>query len=143
MQHLSPTERRLLAALKNDGRASVTNLSADLGVSRATVQAKLERLIRTGVIRRFTIETDASADIEAIRAIMMIELEGTLARSVTVALKRLPEIISLHTTNGTWDLVAQIETSNPVEFDRALREVREINGVLNSETSILLNRASG
>ena len=73
---------------------------------------------------------------------MMIELEGTLARSVTGSLTRLAEIVSLHSTNGTWDLVAHIETSSLPEFDRVLREVREIKGVLNSETSILLNKAT-
>ena len=77
-----------------------------------------------------------------IRAVMLIELEGTLARSVTASLRRLPEIASLHTTNGAWDLVAHIETASLSEFDRILRQTREIKGVLNSETSILLNRAT-
>lgn len=141
MLDLSATDRRLIYALKQDGRASVTTLAGQLRVSRATVQARMERLIATGIIQRFTIEVDASAEVEVIRAVMMIELEGTLARSVTGALKRLVEIVSLHSTNGTWDLVAHIETSSLPEFDRVLREVREIKGVLNSETSILLNKA--
>ncbi len=141
MLDISATDRRLIYALKQDGRASVTTLAGMLQVSRATVQARMERLMGTGIIRRFTIEVDASAEVEVIHAVMMIELEGTLARSVTVALKRLTEIVSLHSTNGTWDLVAHIETSSLPEFDRVLREVREIKGVLNSETSILLNKA--
>ena len=74
-----------------------------------------------------------------IRAVMMIELEGVMTRSVTRLLKQMPAIVSLHSTNGTWDLVAQIETVNLPEFDRVLREIREIKGVLNSETSLLLN----
>lgn len=141
MNDLSSTDRRLIYALKQDGRASVTTLAGLLRVSRATVQARMERLIKAGVIQRFTIEVDASAEVEVVRAVMMIELEGTLARSVTGSLNRLSEIVSLHTTNGTWDLVAHIETSGLPEFDRVLREVREIKGVLNSETSLLLNKA--
>ena len=50
-------------------------------------------------------------------------------------------IVALHTTNGTWDLVAHVETKNLPEFDQILRKVREIKGVLNSETSLLLNKA--
>lgn len=141
MNDLSGTDRRLIYALKKDGRASVTTLAGLLKVSRATVQSHMERLIDTGVIRRFTIEVDASAEVEVIRAVMMIELEGTLARSVIGSLKRLTEIVSLHTTNGTWDLVAHIETSDLPAFDLVLRQVREIKGVLNSETSLLLNKA--
>lgn len=139
---LSHHDRRLIAALKKDGRASITNLAALLGQSRATVQARLQRLVSAGIIQRFTIDLDATVDAEMIRAVMLIELEGTLARSVTASLRRLPEIASLHTTNGAWDLVAHIETASLSEFDRILRQTREIKGVLNSETSILLNRAT-
>tara|TARA_R110002074_G_scaffold304644_1_gene475893 strand:+ start:220 stop:693 length:474 start_codon:yes stop_codon:yes gene_type:complete len=139
---LSHHDRRLIAALKKDGRASITNLAALLGQSRATVQARLQRLVSAGIIQRFTIDLDATVDAQLIRAVMLIELEGTLARSVTASLRRLPEIASLHTTNGAWDLVAHIETASLSEFDRILRQTREIKGVLNSETSILLNRAT-
>ena len=138
---LTLQDRRLLTALKQDGRASITRLAQTLGQSRATVQARLDRLTQSGVIQRFTIEVDAAAaaDADMIRAVMMIELEGVMTRSVTRLLKQMPAIVSLHSTNGTWDLVAQIETVNLPEFDRVLREIREIKGVLNSETSLLLN----
>jgi DNA-binding Lrp family transcriptional regulator len=141
MQELTLQDRRLLAALKQDGRASITRLAQSLGQSRATVQARLDRLIASGTIQRFTIDVDAAVDAEMIRAVMMIELGGVVTRSVTQHLKSLDAIVSLHSTNGTWDLVAQIETVNLPEFDRVLREIREIKGVLNSETSLLLNAA--
>ena len=136
---LSSQDRKLVAALKLDGRASITRLAQILGQSRATVQARLDRLTGSGVIQRFTIDVDAAADADMIRAVMMIELEGVMTRSVTRLLKQMPAIVALHSTNGTWDLVAQIETVNLPEFDRVLREIREIKGVLNSETSLLLN----
>ncbi len=141
MTDLSTTDHRLIAALKKDGRASITTLAGLLGVSRATVQARMERLVSTGVIQRFTVELDTIGSLDLIRAVMMIELQGILARAVIRHLRNIPEIISLHTTNGTWDLVAQIEVANLVEFDRILRKVREISGVLNSETCILLDTA--
>jgi DNA-binding Lrp family transcriptional regulator len=46
---------------------------------------------------------------------------------------------SLHTTNGGWDLIAEVRADSLSDFDRVLREVRTIDGVLNSETSILLS----
>ncbi len=140
-RELSIHDRRLVAALKKDGRASITNLAAMLGLSRVTVQSRLERLVKTGIIQRFTVELDASAELDLVRAIMLIEVEGTRSRSVTTTLKQFPEIVSLHTTNGAWDLIANVETSNLAEFDRLLREVREVRGVLNSQTNIMLNRA--
>ena len=138
---LDQSDRSLLASLKRDGRASITKLALDLGLSRATVQARLSKLVNTGVIQRFTIELDPALDVDVIRAVMMIELEGTMTRSVTRTLKHMDAIVALHTTNGTWDLVAHVETKNLPEFDQILRKVREIKGVLNSETSLLLNKA--
>ena len=138
---LTSSDRRLISALKKDGCATITELSGILGISRATVQTRMERLIRNGVIRRFTVEVDPVADQEVVRAIMTIEIQGSLSRSIIRNLRQKPEITTLHTTNGAWDLVAHIETASLQDFDRVLREVREIKGVLNSETSLLLDIA--
>jgi len=142
MYDLTNTDKRLISALKLDGRASVTNLAAELKVSRATVQARLNLLIERNIIQRFTVEVDAMVDSDTMRAVMLIQLEGTRANAVTSVLNRIPEVVSLHTTNGNWDLIAHLETYSLPEFDRILRQVREVKGVLNSETSILLNTAS-
>ena len=141
MVDLDTTDRRLVGELKLDGRASITTLAGKIGVSRATVQTRLDRLVSTGVIQRFTVELGGAGSLDTIRAVMMVELQGNLARSVTRTLQRMPEIVTLHTTNGAWDLVAHIETSNLREFDRVLREVREVSGVLNSETCLLFDTA--
>ena len=97
--------------------------------------------MQSNVIQRFTIEVDVSAGVDLIKAVMTIEVQGNLTSSVVKALKKMPEIVSLHSTNGAWDLVAQIETTSLPEFDGLLRRTREITGILNSETSILLNTA--
>jgi DNA-binding Lrp family transcriptional regulator len=133
------TDRRLIAELRRDGRAAVTALAGRLGVSRGTVQARLERLLADGVIRGFTVRLSEAYAPETIRAVMMVEVEGSSTRSVIRALRGMPEIVELHTTNGAWDLVAEISVATLPEFDRLLREVRETPGVLNSETSLLLD----
>ncbi len=141
MEPLDKTDRALIDALTNDGRASVTTLAGQLNLARATVQTRLSRLLENGVIRRFTVELAEEARTDRVRAVMLIELQGRLARRISTALRRKPEITDLHSTNGAWDLVAQIETATLHDFDRVLREVREIDGVLNSETCLLLARA--
>ena len=141
MDTLSVIDRRLLAQLKLDARASITTLAGRLDVSRATVQSHMERLVATGVIRKFTVELDPMKTLDTIRAVMLVELQGNLARNVARIMRNMPEVITLHTTNGAWDLVAQIETTSLPEFDRVLRKVREISGVLNSETCLLLDTA--
>lgn len=141
MSNLDATDRRLVVFLKQDSRASITQLAGELGLSRATVKVRLERLVRSGTIRRFTIEmTDPGAD-DLIHAVMLIELQGPLASRVISRLRKQPQITDLHTTNGSWDLVARIEAESLSEFDLVLRDVREIPGVSNSETCLLLDRA--
>lgn len=141
MRSLDATDTALIAHLKQDGRASVTTLAGALGVSRATVQTRMERLTRDGTIRRFTVELDRTDAQELIQAVTFIELEGNMERAVNRQLLRMPEVTSLHTTNGTWDLVARIETTSLSEFDQVLRQMRLIPGVINSETCLLLDVA--
>ena len=139
MTDLSPLDRRLIAALKTDARASVTNLAHTLGVSRATVQARLERLVSSGIIRRFTVDLDPLADTETIRAVMMIEIVGKSTAAVIRRLRAIPELRSLYSTNGNWDLIAEIETGGLGEFDRVLGIIRSIDGIAKSETNLLLS----
>ena len=132
-------DRQLIAHLRSDGRASVSKLALALGVARGTVQSRLERLIDTGIILGFTARVRENYDARGVRAIMMIEVAGKSTTQVVRRLRGFPEIATLHTTNGNWDLVAELCAENLADFDRILREVRTIDGVLNSETSLLLS----
>jgi DNA-binding Lrp family transcriptional regulator len=134
-------DHRLIAALRQNARASITELAHQIGASRGTVRARLDLLVAQGRIRRFTIETDVDVEGE-VRAVMMIELQGRMSRTVIRTLQKIPEVATIHSTNGTWDLVVEIRTDSLVSFDRVLHEVRSAPGVLNSETSLLLARVT-
>jgi DNA-binding Lrp family transcriptional regulator len=131
-------DRRLLALLRKDGRASLSALAAELKVSRGTVQNRIERLTRDGVIAGFSVRVTEADDPHAVRAITMIEITGQKTLAAIQTLRGIPEVRALHTTNGAWDLVAEIHTENLVEFERVLRGIRAMDGVSKSETSLLL-----
>ncbi|MBC9033759.1 Lrp/AsnC family transcriptional regulator [Sphingomonas sp. JC676] len=138
MQPLDSLDRRLIAELRIDARAPVSHLAERLGISRATVEKRMARMIATGAILGFTVR--ARDDVRGgVRAVMLIEVAGRSTSAVIHSLKGMPELRTLHTTNGGWDLVAEIETETLTDFDRVLREVRSIDGILNSETSLLLS----
>lgn len=132
-------DHRLIAILREDGRAPLSKLATILDVSRGTVQARLDRLLESGAALGFTIRVRQDYDDGAIRAVMLIEVQGRSTTKVIKLLRGFPQIRTLHTTNGSWDLVAEIHADSLHEFDRTLRDVRTIEGVLNSETSILLS----
>lgn len=135
---LDALDRQLIALLRADGRAPVSRLAEALKVSRATVQARLDRLIQSGAILGFTVRAQERTPTEGVRAITMIEVAGASTGAVIRSLRGLPELTALHTTNGAWDLVVEIHAGSLADLDRVLREIRVSNGILNSETSILL-----
>jgi len=132
-------DKQLISILRKDARASISKLAQVLQVSRGTVQNRLDRLVSSGAILGFTIRAHEQIESNVVRAIMMIEVVGRSTTQVIGKLRGIPQLEKLHTTNGTWDLVADIRATSLEEFDKVLREVRTIEGVLNSETSILLS----
>ncbi|XYK79036.1 MAG: Lrp/AsnC family transcriptional regulator [Labrenzia sp.] len=132
-------DRELVSVLREDGRASLSKLADILGVSRGTVQNRLDRLLESGTLLGFTVRVREDYDNDSIHAMMSIQVSGKSTSVVIKRLRGIPELQQLHTTNGNWDLVAHLVAPSLSEFDRILRDVRTIDGVLNSETSILLS----
>ncbi|PLW76270.1 Lrp/AsnC family transcriptional regulator [Cohaesibacter celericrescens] len=132
-------DRDLISLLRHDGRAPLSKLADILRVSRGTIQNRLDRLSQSGAVLGFTVRVREDYELDGIRAIMMIEVVGKSTSQVIKRLRGMAELHTLHTTNGSWDLVAEIQAASLSDFDRVLREVRMIEGVLNSETSLLLS----
>ncbi|WP_346231524.1 Lrp/AsnC family transcriptional regulator [Parafrigoribacterium mesophilum] len=139
MRDLDDLDRRLIAELRTNGREAVATLAQTLGVTRATVNNRLARLVESGTVLGFTVRIREEAETDVIRAITLIEVEGRSTDDVIRRLRGFPEVQALHSTNGGWDLVADLRSSTLMEFDGLLGRIRSIDGVVNSETSILLS----
>jgi DNA-binding Lrp family transcriptional regulator len=131
-------DTELLSALRHNARISVSSLAATTGASRATVAARIDRLVASGTIVGFTIRTGHETRSAGVRAIVMIEVLGKLADRVADQLRGLPQVRALHSTNGKWDFVAELEDRDLAAFDETLRRIRLINGINSTETNILL-----
>jgi len=139
MSELDDLDRRLIALLRVDGRSPVSTLAAQLEVTRATVTNRIERLVASGVVLGFSVRIREELDPSSVRAMTLIEVEGRTTDDVIRRLRGFPEVHALHTTNGGWDLVAELRTDSLSAFDRLLGRIRSIEGVVNSETSLLLS----
>jgi DNA-binding Lrp family transcriptional regulator len=128
----------LIALLRQDARQPVTSLAAALKISRATVQNRIDRLLQSGAILGFTLRLPAPDDTSRVRAIALLAVSGERAESVVRALRRVPEVRALHSTNGRWDLVAELDSPSLAVFDQALARIRRIEGIASTETSLLL-----
>ncbi len=135
---LDELDQRLIRLLRHDARRGISDLAAELDVSRATVRARLERLEASGEILGYTVILRAETVEMPVRGLTMIAVEGRATARVIETLSGFPEVAALHTTNGKWDLIAEIGVGSLSDLDAALRRLRLIPGVSNSETNLLL-----
>jgi DNA-binding Lrp family transcriptional regulator len=131
-------DQQLITLLRHNGRRSISDLAIELDVARATVRNRMERLEQTGEIVGFTVILKSDAVALPVRGIMMIEVEGHSADKVIRSLGGLSEVGSIHTTNGRWDLIAELGAATLADFDSVLRRIRLIPGITGSETSLML-----
>jgi len=131
-------DHRLIALLRADSRAPTATIAATLKVSRGTVQNRIDRLRASGVLLGFTIRLAAEDDPSSVRAVMTIVIEGGRMAQVQRALSGVPAVTATHTTNGRWDLVAELEAPDLPAFSAALDSIRAIDGIAATETSLLL-----
>jgi DNA-binding Lrp family transcriptional regulator len=134
---LDDLDHRLVALLRADARMPVAKLALALKVSRATVKARIDRLVASGAIAGFTVAL-AAAPGQGIRAITMVEVDGKHEAAVMKRLLGMPQVRQLHNTTGRWDMVVELEAPNVEAFDDLLRQVRQIDGIASTDTSILL-----
>lgn len=138
MINIDDTDRRLIGLLRNNARLPIASIAAALGISRATVKARMDKLEASGVIQGYTVRLAEDTYNAPVRAIAMIEVEGRTTDKVARALAGFPQIRELSSTNGRWDLIAEIETDSLYDFDTTLNAIRMIQGITLTETNILL-----
>jgi DNA-binding Lrp family transcriptional regulator len=131
-------DHQLLALLRANARTSTATLAKKLGVSRGTVANRIARLEKAGVIVGYTVRLHPDSTTDQIKAWVSIAVEGDKTRDVVKALLGEPAMVSLHDTNGRWDLLAEIQTASNAELSKVLERVRKIKGIDNTETSIHL-----
>jgi DNA-binding Lrp family transcriptional regulator len=132
-------DRQLIALLRNDARASVASLAKTLHVARGTVQNRMTRLASDGTIVGFTVRLKPDVEEQRIRAFTTLAVEGNRLEAVIRALRGEPAVAALYSTNGRWDIVAELRADTLEAFDRVLARIRLIEGISQSETSLLLS----
>jgi DNA-binding Lrp family transcriptional regulator len=136
---MDDTDRQLLSLLRANARMTVAAMAKQLGVARGTVQNRIARLEADGVILGYTVRLKLPVGDQRIRALMTVAVEGNRTDEILKALRGDPAVAALHTTNGRWDIVAELWTDSLEAVDRVLSRIRLIDGISNTETSLLLS----
>jgi DNA-binding Lrp family transcriptional regulator len=136
---LTDADERLIAALQRNARMSTSDLARALGVSRSTVQARLSRLERSGVIEGYALRLSASVTSGWLHAQSLLRINPRLSAQVIAAAQRVSGVQALHSVAGEFDLLAQLQCPDAPALDAALDAIAAIDGVERTQSSVLLS----
>lgn len=129
----------LLNILREDARATTSDLARRLGVSRTTVQTRMERLRSQGVIVGYTVKTAPAFEESQIMALVTVVIAPKAMTGVVAALKKKPEIRRIYSVNGPYDLFMEIAAPSVGEIDGVLDIIGDMEGVERTTSMIVLS----
>ena len=138
-KRMDTIDQRLISALRENGRASTAELARLVGRSRTSVQSRIERLEKEGVIVGYSVRLAPEQDLGAVRAHVMIKVGPKESRAVTAALGAIAQVRVLHTVSGDADLIAVAATASVAEMDEVIDRIGALDGVERTTSSIILS----
>lgn len=132
-------DQKLLTRLRENARLPAAELARDLGLSRTTVQSRIERLERSGVVTGYTVRLSEAHERGLIRAYVMLTVGPKQAASVVAAAQRMPPVRRLQSVSGPFDLIAEAATASAAEMDALIDALGALEGVERTTSSIVLS----
>jgi DNA-binding Lrp family transcriptional regulator len=136
---LDDLDARLLLLLTDEPRLGVLECSRRLGVARGTVQARLDRLERRGILTGFPPALDLAAMGYGLTAFAVLEIAQGRRTEVAERLAAIDEVCEVHATTGQGDLLVRMVARSNADLQRVIDEVLAGRWVLRTSTSIALS----
>lgn len=118
-------DQAILATLSTDGRISITDLAASIGLSKTPTQARLKRLEKEGVITGYRALLDPIRIGRDHVAFVEVRLSDTREKALAAfnaAVRAIPEIEQCHMIAGAFDYLMKVRTSDMNAYRRVLAE---------------------
>ncbi|MGH3866707.1 MAG: Lrp/AsnC family transcriptional regulator [Pseudonocardiaceae bacterium] len=131
-------DQRILDLLGGDARQSVTVMARRLHAARSTLQERIARLERSGVIAGYTVRLGPAATGRRVTAYVTITVDPKRGDHVQRTLRRIAGVRTLHTVSGPFDLIAVVAAESTAEIDHVLDRIGDIPGVERTTSSIVL-----
>lgn len=129
-------DEKILQALKENARMTFVDIGRSVGLSEGAVRNRIQALMDSGVIRRFTIEVATSV---GVRALTMISVDpSTPTSAVSEAVGRMNVIEKIYEITGEYDIAAVVSSPDIAAVNRCIEEIRAVEGVVRTNTMIVL-----
>jgi len=137
----SDKDRELIEILTANARTPLAEIAKKLGVSRATLQSRLNRLERDGIIAGYTtLLGKQTLNETALSAIVLIEMEVKQQGGVIASLKKRAEVVSCYSVSGQFDLFVALSGATASDLDRTIDWIAGMDGVRRTTSSIVLTK---
>jgi DNA-binding Lrp family transcriptional regulator len=138
VHHVDQLDQRLVELLASVPRLAVLEMSRRLGVARATVQSRLDKLVESGVITGFGPDVDPKALGYAVTAFCTIEMTQGRISEVVGPLRAIPEVVEVHSIAGQGDLFVRVVARSNDHLMAILERILQIPQVDRTSTAIAL-----
>ncbi len=132
------TDTALLALLRENARTPAAELARRLQLSRTTVQSRIERLERQGVVTGYSVVVADEIEAQLVRAHVLITLAPRQSGAIEQALRKIPEVRVLHSVSGPFDLIAIVAAASIGELDTLIDRIGTVDGVERTTSAIVL-----
>jgi len=137
---LDDTDRRILRALLRDARQPVAGLARRLGLSESAVRHRIERLVKHGIIRRFTISLDYDKLGKPLTVIVGVNVGGLPGPKAALELEEVKEAVDIFTVTGEFDLIMRIVCSDIERFEQVVERIRAHDFVERTRSFVVLKK---
>ncbi len=136
---LKEKDELLITLLRQDGRLSVSEIGRRLNVSRTAAQMRLRKLERNGVIEGYSVKLSARYLQNHVRALVMIKFPPGRRAGIEKSLNDMPQVKSLFSISGTYDLAAVILSDSMAKLDATIDRIGLLEGIGETMSSIILS----
>ena len=137
---MDDVDKEILKTLKNNGRATYSEIGKRVGLSEGAVRKRIKALVNSGIIRRFTVKIGLK---EGSEAITLLSIDASFPTSeVSKRLKQFDNVETVYEITGQYDIAVVISGLNIEEVNECLEKIRRVDGVVNTNTMIVLQSFS-
>ena len=127
---------KIIEFLRNDARESFVEIGKKLELSESAIRRRVKNLVDGGTIERFTVEM---GEANTTSAIVLISVDSSTDTSkVSTKLTKLKAVKTVYEITGQYDISVIIRASNITEINVCIDELRKIQGVIDTNTVIIL-----